>query len=103
MDVIPELLTSVLVPKTESTANNSKQKQKHYKQQKLTKKNDSADENSADENQVKLVKKRSNWVEKDRRSTNDRRKQVAKRGRWLESRNTKDRRESDNVGISITI
>jgi len=55
-----------------------------------------------DENKAKLVERRSNWVEKDRRSTNDRRKQVAKRGRWLESRDTKDRRKSDKT-ISITI
>jgi len=102
MDVIPELLVSALVPKAESTGNNKKQKNKHYKNEALPKKVNTSDEDSVEENKAKLVEKSSNWVEKDRRSTNDRRKKIAKRGRWLESRDTKDRRRSD-VDISITI
>lgn len=102
MDVMPELLTSVLISKTESTANNSKQKNKHYKKQRLVNAADSTDDIIVDENQAVLVEKASSWAEKDRRSTNDRRKQMAKRGRWLESRNRKDRRRTES-GISITI
>lgn len=102
MDIIPDLVTSVLVPKTESTGNNKKQKNKHYKKQALPKKVEADAEDDVDENKATLVEKSSNWVGKDRRSTNDRRKQVAKRGRWLESRNSKDRRKSNKV-ISITI
>lgn len=102
MDVMPELLTSVLISKTESTANNSKQKNKYYKKQRLVDTADSTDDIIVDENQAALVEKTSNWAEKDRRSTNDCRKQMAKRGRWLESRNTKDCRRTES-GISITI
>ncbi|MDO7084702.1 hypothetical protein WNY51_01470 [Pseudocolwellia sp. AS88] len=102
MDVLPELLAAALVPKAESTGNNKKQKNEHYKKEALPKKADVSAEDEVDENKAKLVERRSNWVEKDRRSTNDRRKQVAKRGRWLESRDTKDRRKS-NKTISITI
>ena len=102
MDVLPELLAAALVPKDESTGNNKKQKNEHYKKEALPKKTDVSDEDEVDENKAKLVERRSNWVEKDRRSTNDRRKQVAKRGRWLESRDTKDRRKSEKT-ISITI
>lgn len=99
MDAMPELLTSVLISKTESTANNSKQKNKHYKKQRLL---DIVDDITVDDNQAKLTEKTSAWAEKDRRSTNDRRKQIAKRGRWLESRDRTDRRQTDK-GISITI
>ena len=102
MDVMPELLTSVLIAKTESTANNSKQKNKYYKKQPLVDNSGSTDESTDDEKQAKLVEKASIWAEKDRRSTNDRRKQIAKRGRWLESRDRTDRRRTDK-GISITI
>ena len=99
MDAMPELLTSVLISKTESTANNSKQKNKHYKKQQLL---DIVDDITVDKNQTTLTEKTSSWAEKDRRSTNDRRKQIAKRGRWLESRDRTDRRRTDK-GISITI
>lgn len=102
MDVMPELLTSVLISKTESTANNSKQKNKYYKKQRFVDNTDSTDELVVDESQAKLVERASVWAEKDRRSTNDRRNKMAKRGRWLESRDKKDRRRTDK-GISITI
>lgn len=102
MDIIPDLLASALVPKASSTGNNKKQKNKHYENQSSTKSDNSLDADDVNETKAKLVEKSSNWTEKDRRSTNDRRKQIAKRGRWLESRDTKDRRKSDSV-ISITI
>lgn len=99
MEITPELLVSALVPKAESTGNNKKKKNEHYKNENVS---STSNKDDNDESKAKLVEKRSNWVEKDRRSTNDRRKKMAKRGRWLESRNTKDRRQSDKK-ISITI
>jgi len=102
MDVMPELLTSVLISKPESTENNKKQKNKHYKKQRAIDNVTESDDVILDETQETQVEKASAWAEKDRRSTRDRRQQVVQRGRWLESRNTKDRRRSDK-GISITI
>lgn len=101
MEINSELLASVLIPKAESTSKNRKRKNKKYDEQ-STLKQDQCDDADTDETSANLVQKSSNWEEKDRRCTNDRRKKVAKRGRWLESRDKKDRRKSDK-GISITI
>jgi len=102
MEITPELLASALVPKAESTGNNQKQKNKHYENVPASKNVDDLSDEEVEANKAKLVEKSSNWAEKDRRSTNDRRKQVAKRGRWLESRESKDRRRNGKT-ISITI
>ncbi len=99
MDAIPDILPTVLLSKLESAAKDRNQKNKHYKQIKLSSEQDTE---TNDDKKANLVSKTSTWTETDRRSTNDRRKQIAKRGRWLESRNSTDRRKNRDA-ISITI
>ncbi|MDT0602599.1 hypothetical protein [Thalassotalea castellviae] len=89
MDLFTELLKPSNSFKTENTAKDRKQNaQNKYKntikfRQEVT---DSANENTA-------VRKVSNWDEVERRSGKDRREQMEGRGRWLESRAEKDRRQ----------
>lgn len=89
MDLFTELLKPSNSFKTENAAKDRKQNaQNKYKntikfRQEVT---DSANENTA-------VRKVSNWDEVERRSGKDRREQMEGRGRWLESRAEKDRRQ----------
>ena len=98
MDKHYEEIPPVLMSKLYNSTMNSNQKNKYFKQaEKNTKTNSDSQKNSAS-----VVSKTSKWTGTDRRSTNDRRKQVAERGRWLESRNSTDRRKAKEA-ISITI
>lgn len=99
MDIIPELLAPVLLGKLEKAKKDRNQNSKQYQQ---TKSSSVDDSNSNEDKKATLVTKTSSWGEADRRSTNDRRKQMAKRGRWLESRDSSDRRRNKEA-ISITI
>jgi len=100
MDAISDILPAVLLSKIENAAKDRNQKNKYYKQTALSSiKNE---EEVQEDNVATLVAKTSTWSETDRRSTNDRRKQMAKRGRWLESRDSTDRRKNKEA-ISITI
>lgn len=108
MDVLSDLLstasavTPAHVAKSENAAKDRKHKGMPYKQIKTPVK----DENTTLENtEASVLKtKESKWTKTDRRSTNDRRKQLSKRGRWLESRDKKDRRAVEQIPeISVTI
>lgn len=85
MDVLTELLPPSYLLKSESTEKDKRRNKKGYSN-KLSKKLETTKEST------EIRKVLSQWDETDRRSGNDRRKQFAKRGRWLESRDRNDRR-----------
>jgi hypothetical protein len=88
-----ELFTELLKPsnsfKTESTTKDRKQN-KHGKYQNSVKPRQNTPEQKQD---ITVIRKASNWDEVERRSGKDRREQMEGRGRWLESRAEKDRRQ----------
>lgn len=98
MDVLAELLPPSYLVKPENTAKDRKQKNKAYSQSSQAYANVSEEEST---NQL-AVKEASNWNEVERRSGKDRRAQMESRGRWLESRAEKDRRQQSKA-IQIKI
>lgn len=83
MEVLIDLLPASYTAKAEPSAKDSRQKQPRAhdkKQPKLTPKHDEAE----------ISEQKS--VENERRTGDDRREQALNRGRWLESRDRKDRR-----------
>ncbi|MEW6991363.1 hypothetical protein AADZ91_11805 [Colwelliaceae bacterium 6441] len=88
MDVFTELLKPSNNFKAENTAKDRKQKSKKYTNKKYDVK-DSFDDKVLNLSSRKI----SNWDEVERRSGRDRREQMEGRGRWLESRAEKDRRQ----------
>ena len=93
MDVLTELLPSSYTGKTESSSKDSRRHQPKHNQ-KINQKND-----------IELIEKKLNdkanvdksvWVI-ERRSGDDRRQQKMDRGRWLESRDRKDRRSNPST------
>lgn len=98
MDVLAELLPPSYLVKPENTAKDRKQKHQQYRKIKH-----SYVEGFSDETQSQTaIAKASNWDEVERRSGKDRREQMECRGRWLESRAEKDRRQQSK-GIQIKI
>lgn len=90
MDLLTELLPpSHLVNKAENTAKDRKQKGKQYS----FVKNAYASERQSDSENLIDFTRVSNWDEVERRSGKDRREYMESRGRWLESRAEKDRRQ----------
>lgn len=89
MDVLAELLPASYLVKAENTAKDRKQKNKQYRQMKHSY-NDTTSSESSDRVDFKRA---SNWDDVERRSGKDRREQMECRGRWLESRDEKDRRQ----------
>jgi hypothetical protein len=89
MDVFPELLQPSNRVRTESTAKDRKQNSKSkYKSSKSYARN--LPEENINNAQFRKI---SNWDDVERRSGKDRREQMECRGRWLESRAEKDRRQ----------
>ncbi|MFT5758124.1 MAG: hypothetical protein ACI9LM_002863 [Alteromonadaceae bacterium] len=89
MDVITELLPPINLVKAEAAVKDQKQGKKHKKENKV------APEESDLVAVVPIKAKFSDWSSVDRRAGNDRRQQLNKRGRWLESREKNNRREVD--------
>lgn len=89
MDVLAELLPPSYLIKPETTAKDRKQKNKQYRQVKRS----YADVELSGTSEVLNIKRASNWDDVERRSGKDRREQMECRGRWLESREEKDRRQ----------
>ena len=87
MDVLAELLPPAYLIKSENAEKDRKQKTRHYRQKKLQ----TPDELSGKE-PIQMAQI-SNWDDVERRSGKDRREQMEGRGRWLESREAKDRRQ----------
>ncbi|MDG1752731.1 MAG: hypothetical protein P8I03_13895 [Thalassotalea sp.] len=89
MDLFTELLKPSNSFKTENTAKD----RKHNTQNKYT--NTVKYRNGSSENKTanSTIRKISNWDDVERRSGRDRREQMEGRGRWLESRAEKDRRQ----------
>jgi hypothetical protein len=86
MDVITELLPPTNLVKSETTAKDQKQNKKQINEKDSVVKED-------DVLPVVPIKiKFSDWNSVDRRTGNDRRLQLSKRGRWLESRDKNNRR-----------
>ncbi len=98
MDKHYEQLPPVLMSKLYNSTMKSNQKNKYHKQTE----NSSKTDDDSQEDKASLVTKTSTWGNTERRSTNDRRKQMAKRGRWLDSRDSTDRRKVREA-VSITI
>ncbi len=98
MDVLAELLPASYLVKLENTSKDSQHKNNPY-QKYANPANE--DVGQADES-VKTKQASSNWGANDRRTGTDRRKQLAKRGRWLESRDRKDRRQQTE-GLFVKI
>ncbi len=99
MDVLAELLPPSYLVKSENTAKDKKQNAKYTHRNKggyqaLT---------DTDEQAVSVnVRQASNWDQVERRSGRDRREYLESRGRWLESRAEKDRRQlSKAIQIKI--
>lgn len=89
MDVFPELLQPSNRVRTESTAKDRKQNSKGKYKNKQNYLRDS----SAESVTGSQIRKISNWDDVERRSGKDRREFMECRGRWLESRDEKDRRQ----------
>ena len=88
MEVLIDLLPASYTAKAEPSAKDSRQKQPRAhdkKQPKLTSKHDEAE----------ISEQKS--VENERRTGDDRREQALNRGRWLESRDRKDRRANESA------
>lgn len=91
MDVFTELLPASFTAKPEATAKDSKQKKGRNNKSKP-----SPPQSVKDKPEQKEV------VETERRTGEERREKVVNRGRWLESRDRKDRRVN-NQKISVKI
>jgi len=88
MDVFTELLPSSFLAKPEQTAKDLKQKSKgRYK------KLNNAYAQAEDKNVEPIGVTQLSWDDVERRSGEDRREYDKCRGRWLESRAEKDRRQ----------
>ncbi len=98
MDVLAELLPPSYLVKSENTAKDRKQKNRSNRQ--LSYAYASVAEDESDSSLA--VKEVSNWDDVERRSGKDRRAQMEARGRWLESRAEKDRRQKSKA-IQIKI
>ncbi|GHE77187.1 hypothetical protein [Thalassotalea profundi] len=96
MDVFAELLPSAHLVKSENTAKDRKQKPKHFR------KIENLYRDDAEPKQEKVGVTSTTWDEKDRRSGEDRRLQKKNRGRFLDSRESKDRRQQSK-GIFVKI
>ncbi|NQZ81953.1 MAG: hypothetical protein HRT52_13140 [Colwellia sp.] len=96
MDVITELLPPTNLVKSETATKDRKQAKKNRKEKEVAIKNDNTG------SVVPMKIKFSDWNSLDRRTGNDRRKQMSKRGRWLESRDKNNRREVE-LSISMKI
>ncbi len=95
MDVLAELLPPSYLVKAENTAKDKKQNSKHSRQQL----NQGEQAIAAEDLDVQSA---VNWDHVDRRSGEDRRQNSKCRGRWLESRAEKDRRQQAKA-IAIKI
>lgn len=89
MDLLAELLPPSYQVKAENTAKDRKQKGKQYRSARKAYSN----ENSLQAASSVNFKQVSNWDAVERRSGRDRREYMESRGRWLESRAEKDRRQ----------
>ena len=88
MKVVNELLTPVNLIKPENSEKD--RRQQHGKYQKITAQ---PAENEQDNEKI-VGTTDANWDRIERRSGKDRRQQQVNRGRWLESRDKKDRRKT---------
>ena len=99
MDVLIDLLPSVNRVKTEASKKDKRQRNKYSRQMNSSALNgEQMNENTGSVAQLKQVF----WDGPERRNTNDRRQLNNKRGRWLESRDRKDRRAVE-YAISVKI
>ena len=96
MDVFAELLPSAHLVKSENTAKDRKQKPKHLRKMETVYRDDAE---TAPEQEIANT---CSWDEEDRRSGEDRRLQKKNRGRFLDSREPKDRRQQSQ-GIFVKI
>jgi len=96
MDVITELLPPTNLVKSETTVKDQKQNKKQQKEKASATKEDEV------ASVVAIKTKFSDWNSVDRRTGNDRRLQLSKRGRWLESRDKNNRRAVEQ-SISVKI
>jgi hypothetical protein len=96
MDVMTELLPPTNLVKSETATKDRKQAKKNRKEKDTEIKNDDV------ESVVAMKTKFSDWNSVDRRTGEDRRKQMSKRGRWLESRDKNNRRVVEQ-SISVKI
>jgi len=87
MDVIAELLPSVNLVKSEKATKDRQHSKNRYKQMKATYLN------TEDDNRIVVGTVSETWNEIERRMGGDRREDERCRGRWLESRAEKDRRQ----------
>ena len=89
MDKLTTYLPLPVHLKTEKSAEDLKQHKKNY-YQKLTYRFEQVSDKDDVTDQVKA----SNWDQVERRSGNERRSKEKQRGKWLDSRIQKDRRQS---------
>ena len=100
MDVLAELLPPAYLVKAENTAKDTKQKAKYIQQEAEQNLSDSEEMESATASHK--LGDLDGWDQAERRSGKDRREQGKCRGRWLESRAEKDRRQlSKAIEIKI--
>ena len=95
MDINPALLPSGRLLKPETSAKDKKQKDKYSQQAEWVSKD-------IKETRQELEKVSDNeWTAQDRRVSEDRRLKQDSRGRWLESREKKDRRKAAKIYVQI--
>lgn len=90
MDVLAELLPPSYLNKTENAAKDRKQQPQSRQSAKALK---AFAEQETDVAIQHLPENNESWQGEERRSGDDRRQQEKARGRWLESRAEKDRRQ----------
>ena len=99
MDVLIDVLPSVNRMNIDSSKKDKRQRNKYNRQMNSSNLNIA----KVNENDVYVAElKQAFWNGPERRSSNDRRQLKNKRGRWLESRDRKDRRALESA-ISVKI
>jgi hypothetical protein len=99
VDVLIDLLPSVNRVKTETSKKDKRQRNKYSRQ--MNSSNLNREKGNEDADSVARLKQVF-WDGPERRNTSDRRQLKNKRGRWLESRDRKDRRAVE-YAISVKI
>lgn len=88
-----DLFTELLIPSNSFKAENTAKDRKHNGQNKYKNTGKYRNDSAEPETGNSAIRKVSNWDDVERRSGKDRREQMEGRGRWLESRAEKDRRQ----------
>lgn len=96
MNFIPEVTSSLRILKPDNSQKDKKQRN-FYPESKLALKNTEEEASVS----VEIDSKNEDMIEINRRKGEERRKSLIQRGKWLESREKKDRRNEPKLSLSI--